>query len=286
MNLLELSAKVYDILTETPTNTAFPSAFVRHFINVCYKQTCRDHEFPFLEEETEIDFLYTTTSDAGTSENTTLYLTDATKVFNGMKLAVISGAAVDVVKVQSKSGNTVTLVSPGLKGSYSKDVRVAGLCIEKPADFLKSRNITLMYYNNNICTGYSTVKSGEIELVNRYPVYNAVYIPLYYFEKENHYQFWPAPNEAYTVGLSYLKSPADLTGDTDTPVFSSDFHDMLAYYAASRCYAKDENYNSATFWNGEYLRVLASLKKFYENYSYELLSMKDGWDPSLSNFQI
>ena len=56
---------------------------------------------------------------------------------------------------------------------------------------------------------------------------------------------WPQPSAVFTVGVVYYRVPADLTQDTDTPVFPSRYHFLLKWGALAYLYRKIGDLESA-----------------------------------------
>lgn len=76
--------------------------------------------------------------------------------------------------------------------------------------------------------------------------------------------FWPVPDQAYTVRISYKRVPSDMTNPTDRPFFDKKFHHILVDYAVYRyCLREpDSTLNPQVFeaaWENGKRRLLSSV---------------------------
>lgn len=63
--------------------------------------------------------------------------------------------------------------------------------------------------------------------------------PKYYFFRGDKFVLRPAPDVAKTIRLYYVKKVAELVNDSDVPDIPSQYHEMIALYAARDGYIKD-----------------------------------------------
>lgn len=76
----------------------------------------------------------------------------------------------------------------------------------------------------------------------------------------------PTPSTPFIpVYMDYQREPILLTNDTQEPEFHSSFHMILAEYAASKVWEREEDLERATFHYGQFLRGVAAMNIHYTN---------------------
>lgn len=63
---------------------------------------------------------------------------------------------------------------------------------------------------------------------------------------------YPTPDNVYTLELRFWLLPALLVADTDSPTIPDDYADMLIYWAINRCYASEDDSQTAQYWMQQY----------------------------------
>ena len=137
MNFLQLQNRVYSLLQESATNTAFPIGTVKMWINEGYRYICGVMDWSFLYEDAVMTLARTTCSNAGNSTGTTLYVNSSSGFSAGQVILVNNKVVYEEVRISSISGSTITLQSPGLQHVYTDGDEVSALSLAKPADLHK-----------------------------------------------------------------------------------------------------------------------------------------------------
>lgn len=88
-------------------------------------------------------------------------------------------------------------------------------------------------------------------------------VPQYWTEIKNELRFFPCPDRAYTLWIDYIKRPALMDDDTDTPLFDSEFHEVLVWHAAAQMGYRERDLASADFAQNQFDRQLASMMGAY-----------------------
>lgn len=73
--------------------------------------------------------------------------------------------------------------------------------------------------------------------------------------------YWPIPDRAYVPVIDYIKDPADLAADGDTPIFPATFHDILVWGAVKNAAFRQRDWNSHTVASTEYANRLRDMKQ-------------------------
>lgn len=63
---------------------------------------------------------------------------------------------------------------------------------------------------------------------------------------------YPTPDQVYSLELRYWKLPAVMVADTDSPTIPDDYCDLLVYWAINRCYASEDDSQTAQYWMQQY----------------------------------
>lgn len=64
--------------------------------------------------------------------------------------------------------------------------------------------------------------------------------PYFYTYRDGQYLVLPTPNDAYPIKFRYLKSYANLSGDSDTNDFTDNAEDLIMLHAVKNIYAEDK----------------------------------------------
>lgn len=143
MNLSELVTEFYNQWLETASNSRFTSTQVKSWINEGYKKVLDMFKWQTSAKEFRATNVYTLCSDAGDSTGTALYVDSSSGMTAGMFLWVYDTTNYERVQIESISSNTITLVSPGLVGTYTDGDYVAGAQIYLPWDCYKVETIMI-----------------------------------------------------------------------------------------------------------------------------------------------
>lgn len=73
----------------------------------------------------------------------------------------------------------------------------------------------------------------------------------------------PNPERAYKVDLDYLKDPADLSGDSDTPLFPATYHDLLVWGPIIDLAFRERDWNGMGQAQGQYDRLFMQMERAY-----------------------
>lgn len=120
----------------------------------------------------------------------------------------------------------------------------------QPTDFAKDRSLRFV--------GTSFV--GELQSVGLRTIDRSVPtsgIPTNYAIDGNSLHLYPTPDNVYSLELRYWKLPALMVADTDSPTIADDYCDMLIYWAINRCYAAEDDSQTAAYWMQQYNTRLA-----------------------------
>lgn len=74
-------------------------------------------------------------------------------------------------------------------------------------------------------------------------------------------QVYPIPTGSTVLTVEYLGRAADLSGDSDLPVFPSQYHDILVEGALADAYADDGNTSQYTLHDGRFKELLAEMRQ-------------------------
>jgi len=77
--------------------------------------------------------------------------------------------------------------------------------------------------------------------------------------------FVPAPDTTFFMTVDYRKLPTLLVNDTDVPEWHPAFHMVLAEYAASKVWEREEDMERAGFYYGNFLGKVNDMELFYRN---------------------
>jgi hypothetical protein len=286
MNFLQLQNRVYTLLQESSTNTSFPLETVKMWINEGYRDICGVMDWPFLYEDAAITLPVTTCSNAGNSTGTTLYVTSSTNFTTNQTLLVNNKSIFEEVRISEINGNTITLEAPGLNHTYECGDEVSVVSFIKPADLHKiivARSEKIQDSKQQIA---EMRRMDEREFRILFPQNSAAGSPTHYFERNNSVFVFPSPNFQCRILLTYIKNPSDLVNNTDTPVIPLRFRHILAYFAVSCAFEKDENVQLANYYKQLYLRELARMKTDQTRFHDSLINFKPGNDKKLPGFSF
>jgi hypothetical protein len=88
-------------------------------------------------------------------------------------------------------------------------------------------------------------------------------VPQYWYKYGNSIKVYPEPAAAYTVSLSYYKSPTALEDAADVPEVPSEFEELLVVGAAYRVLQVKDNYDQAGVLQNKYDEILQKLVTKY-----------------------
>lgn len=115
----------------------------------------------------------------------------------------------------------------------------------QPADFGKDRSLR---YNDG--THIGELQSVGLRTIDRSTPSSGV--PRAYAIDGVSLHLYPTPDNVYALELRYWKIPALLVVDTDSPTIPDDYCDMLIFHAISRCFASEDDLQTAAQWEQSY----------------------------------
>lgn len=278
---------VYTYMQEASTNTAFALADIKTWLNEGYANLCNVWEWPFLYTETVKTMVYTACSDAGTSTGTTLYVDSSSNMYVGQKLVVTDGVVYEEVEVSQINLGTITLVSPGLTGSYTDGDVVSGASIQMPTDYGKTVLVVVTKISGSTQEIAPAVKTKDFrQFYVLYSTITSTGMPENYWDARinSSIVFYPAPDFAYKIKLVYTKNPTPLSADGDIPILPAKYHYILVYYALSQCFRKDENDAWAEYYMNLFNYNIAQMRGDYSTAYDKLSSFQLDDDTSLPSF--
>lgn len=71
------------------------------------------------------------------------------------------------------------------------------------------------------------------------------------------FHLYPIPDGVYNLRVRYWTLPDQLVAGSDVPSIPPDYHQMLADWAIGRCYAAEDDPQTAQYWKGEFEKQLA-----------------------------
>ena len=259
MQFSVLQAAVYTALSETSTNSKFSTTDIKSWINEGYKNVCRSHNFlPLFTSAVKVCVATTVLSS---STGTTLNVTSASNMYAGQKLVVSDGTVYEEVTVSIVNGTIITLVSPGLTGTYISGNYVYGKSIQLPTDLHRINSIIFELIEDGTQEVTMSTRSQDREERNIYPRPGSVGVPANYKKINGNLIYYPPSDDTYSVYIEYFKTPTDLSSDTDTPEFNSAHHDLLIDYACMKAYEIDGKLDKANYFKQNYLLKRSDLIK-------------------------
>jgi hypothetical protein len=279
----QIQDAIYVKMQESSSNTAFPLASIKSWINEGYRDICSVTQWPFLFEESVKTCVYTSCSNAGTSTGTTLYSDSNTNMYSGQKLIVNTGNVYEEADISTCTTATITLTSPGLQGSYTDGDVISGRAIQKPTDLYKILVVRAQKISDGIQSVNTLVRNEIREERVIYPA-GSIGTPSNYFETNDSIMLYPSPDYAYRIIIEYLKTPADLSSDADTPIFPARYHQLLEWHAIANCYEKDENTEMANYYMQKYQSGLIKMQADYSKKYDGLTNFRLSGDEDLPTF--
>lgn len=73
-------------------------------------------------------------------------------------------------------------------------------------------------------------------------------------------QFYPIPDDSYTIRGRYYKAPQVLSDDSDTPECPAEYHDAIKWLALVQLAVFDENREQLPAWQNKYMAELTNLR--------------------------
>ena len=240
MNRQAIRNKMYRLITEAESNTKFGPTEANLFIAEGYEFVCFYNAMPWewLITRGIVTNVYTEVSAESTGS--ALEVASASGIVAGLQLYVTDGVVYEEVEVDSVLGTSVTLVSPGLAGTYEAGDAVIGNCVQLPADFDRLLNVRAEKIEDGRQEIVKMMKVGEDRVDEEFPVLSTEGTPEYYVQRGRLMYVYPLPDGVWRYRLKYYRIPDELT-DTTEPLFPERFHEMLAYFAAAKLMAADAN---------------------------------------------
>ena len=106
------------------------------------------------------------------------------------------------------------------------------------------------------------IDQSDLEVQSPDHTDSAVYTngqPQYWYYDGSTIRLFPAPAGAYTLRLSYMKNPSELSDDADVPTIPSSFEEMLVVGAAYRVLQVKGVYDEAGILENKYQELLQKL---------------------------
>ena len=82
--------------------------------------------------------------------------------------------------------------------------------------------------------------------------------PAYYTFLRNNIQVYPSPDGVYNLRVRFWEMPTPMVADADVPFMPPDYHSMLIQYALYRCYAGEDDLQTAQAYQQQWQRAVAS----------------------------
>lgn len=182
MNFLELQTAFYDRFSESISNSRFNTTKVKSWLNEGYRIILSEIKKNDNDKCVKRTNVYTLCSDAGTSTGTTLYVDSNAGMQKAQFLVVSDGAdKFEQVQISSISGNTITLVSPGLVNSYTDGDYVASNQLWLPGNYNQIYSIICEELTTTAHSAAMLPRSTQIqtEVVN--PIITSMAKPTSYY---------------------------------------------------------------------------------------------------------
>lgn len=133
-----------------------------------------------------------------------------------------------------------------------------------PSDFVQAIDLTLTSSGLESVIRFKDFR----EIDETYPdpedtTVNPSNVPMYAYKYGEEIHVYPAPNDAYTVRLRYVKKPTALSSDSDVPEIPSEFEELLVAGATYRCMQDKDNYDKAAVHENKYMELLQKLVARY-----------------------
>lgn len=87
--------------------------------------------------------------------------------------------------------------------------------------------------------------------------------PWYWTYEFGQVKLYPAPDKVYTLRLDYIKRPPALSGDSDTPLFESTYHDILVWGALMQIGFRERDWSALSYARQEYGDRLHEMERAY-----------------------
>lgn len=181
MNFQELQTTFYDMFSESSTNARFNTTKVKYWLNEGYRIILSEIKKNDNDKQVIRKNVYTLCSDAGTSTGTTLYVDSVSGMQKAQYLIVSDGTTFERVQISSISGTTVTLISPGLVGSYTDGDFVSSNQVWLPGNFNEIYSVICEELTTTVHAGQVLNQTTQIrnEIIN--PIINSKAMPTSYY---------------------------------------------------------------------------------------------------------
>jgi hypothetical protein len=87
--------------------------------------------------------------------------------------------------------------------------------------------------------------------------------PILWYYFDDTVKVFPTPDQAFTVRLRYVKTPTELSGDSDVPEIPSEFQELLVLGAFRRALEFNDNYDQAVVIQAQMNEQIDSITKRY-----------------------
>lgn len=268
--LSDIQDKIFIEIGQPSTNSNITTTQLNLGINTGYRVVYMANNWKWLMTDDATHKLPYTTTSTGTSTGTNLYATSRTNMYAG-QILVVGSNTYEYVVVNSAAASPVTLISPGLDGSYTSGTAyIGGASIQKPTDFMKLDSIILKD-DNDSTTNFSYTKLERTTEQQNEEINSGIItlgMPEYFMERENDFMFnCGADNDGYRIALRYYKKPSDITTDIN-PLFSVIWDDILVWFGIAWFYNRIGDASKASFFGQIFNRELTRMLE-KENTTYD-----------------
>lgn len=180
MNFQELQTEFYSRFSESSTNSRFNTTRAKAWLNEGYRIILSEIKKNDNDKCVIRKNVYTLCSDAGTSTGTTLYVDSVSGMQKAQYLIVSDGTNYERVQIASFSGNTITLVPPGLVNSYTDGDYVSSNQIWLPGNYNAIYTITCEELSTTAHTGVILNQTSQTQMEIANPIIQSRAMPTSY----------------------------------------------------------------------------------------------------------
>lgn len=238
MNRQEMRTDFYDKISEASTNSTFGASFVNRLLQEGWQAvwSYRNTAWDWLRKDVTLEGAFT--SIISNEDSLTITVDDAGSIYENQKIYVTDNSIFEEAEVESIDESEITLVAPGLAGSYENGDLVIGRSIELPTDFRNILSVRAENISGTIQTTVRLTKANEYDLDRLYPRIMSKGIPEFYYVAGNDLFIYPLPDSVWRFQVKYTAKPADLS-DAESPPLPVEYHYLIVDYAVSKALSSD-----------------------------------------------